>query len=238
MDTGMEGGQGGGAGAEPQSQVSQDGDQQLSSTNAQLEAVLKKLDDLEAQVRGLQSGKDRGQSKLQKQVRSVSEQVKKVNTYLERYKDPDEAARQIALDQLLGEAGDEDEDELEVPASKGKAKPEPQASLGVNEKLFTALGVDPKDPEIQREFARRLLAGEDQLDAAIAIAEAKKLPPESPPPKPAGVAPGGAGGKTETTLAALNANYEAELNKLPRPTPVHVLHELKKKYRKLGLEVW
>jgi hypothetical protein len=235
MTQGMESGQGTGAGAAPQSPASPSGDQQSSSTNVSLETVLKRMGDLEAQLRGLQKVKDKGTNKLQKQVKSISEQVGKVQQYIERYGSTEEAARQMALDGLLGEDDSEDDYEPDVPVAKGKAKPKLQASADaeVDHDLLDLIGVDVNDPEL----VQRVQNGESYLDAAKSIGMSRKSPQQQQV-SAAALGPGGAGSKVETTQAALRASYDAEVAKLPRPAPIIQLEEIKRKYRRQGLDVW
>ncbi len=220
-----------GAGTETQDQVSQTDDKQSSSTTVTLETVLQKLVDLDKQVRGLQKVKDKGTNRLQKQVQAQAEQLKKVAAYIERYGSPEEAARQIALDGLLGDAGDDD-DEPEVPASDDKSKSKQAASVDVDDELLTLLGIEPNDPELMR----RIKDGMSQLDAAKAVANAKRSSQSSA--SAAALGPGGGGQAAETKMAALRSQYDEETAKLGRPAPIHQLEEIKRKYRKQGLDVW
>lgn len=112
-----------------------------SQATPDLEAVLKRMSDLEAQLRAQQSGKDKGVFKLEK----------KVDELLDRYEQyrqemtPAKARREIQLDALLEQSGGEPVPSSTQPAPGSAPAGETRPEVGV---VLTELGLDANDPQV------------------------------------------------------------------------------------------
>lgn len=169
----MEGGQAAGEQGAAPLETSQAGGSELSSAQV-IAALVDKVTRLEKQVRSQQSGKDRGVTRLEKQIDELSKALETAK------------ARQ---------ASGEDEDE---PASQPRVQEQADNLVDVDEELLGLLGVSPNDPQ----FVMALLKGEDPLAAAKAIASKKKNQPSGTGAGVMPVTGGGTASTSQASLKA------------------------------------
>jgi len=218
-----------GAGVD-QPQVSQpEGVQQSSPGGVSLESVSKQIESLTAQMRGLQSITDKTKAETNREFKSVREQVEKVKAYLDKYPDPEQAARWMALDAMLESQGHQ-APAPELPVNRPPVSGQAPVTTGIDAELLALLGVDPSDPQFVAEMAR----GNSAQAAAVAVAKSNR---QVGAPNPAGIQPTGAVAPATTQKAALEAAYQKELSQIPRGgwAQIALLNE---KYRAKGLEKW
>lgn len=236
---------------EGQAGVSRTGGEQSSSESASAsESPLAEMEErvkrLEGTMKSLQSGKDRGinkatkiAKKAQSRTEELSEEIGKMQRYLEEYGSIEQAARALAIDELLLEPA-QGITTSEVSPEVGSADQEPETEVSVDEELLTYMGIDPHDPG----YVKRIQEGEDPLEAAKAIAREKAgvgtQEAQTEITTTAGVMPtgGGVGGSQATTAqAVLKKQYDQELQQIRRGD-VNAIHQLKDKYRRKGLNIW
>jgi hypothetical protein len=200
---------------------------------------------LEGTMKSLQSGKDRGINKAtkiateaQSRTKQLSEEISKMQRYLEEYGSIEQAARALAIDELLLEPAQQIT-ASDVSMEVGSADQEPETEVSVDEELLTYMGIDPHDPG----FVKRIQEGEKPIDAAKAIAREQAgvgtQEAQTETISTAGViSTGGVGGGQATTAqAVLKKQYDQELQQIRRGD-VNAIHLLKDKYRKKGLDIW
>ena len=226
----MESGQPVGDGID-QSQFSQpEGDQQSSPGGVGLEIALQQLEArIDAKIRGLQSANDKNKAATSREVGQLKEQFTRMKGYLDRYPDPDEAARQMAIDDLIG--GTPQAQFTQVPATPPQVSGGQPATPGIDAELLALLGVGPSDPHFVAEMA----SGKSAMEAAKAVARAKQ---QAAPPSPAGIMPTGGSAPATTQKAALQAAYDKEVAQVRRGDWSGI-EALKAKYRSKGLtDLW
>lgn len=231
----MDGGQLGAANAKT-------GDEQHSSVNAdakQLEELKQLVTDLSGQVKALQGNKDRGVHKTQKQVDALTNQIAQLTeaqTYLEKFGDPTEAARQQLLDRMIREGQD-------LSGSGGLGADEAgeanlnSAQAEADKELFELLGVDAAG----EDYLKAVDSGLKPLEAAKLVAKANQAAQNVDPNQALGIT-GGIGSTPAGSNQAqiLNQQYEAELEERKaeiQGNPWEV-EQIKRKYREKGLEIW
>lgn len=225
------------------------GDKQNSSVDAnakQLEELTKTVKDLSGQLGALQSGKDRGNHAAQKsaseaktQVDALTQQINELTEaqeYLERYKDPTEAARQQMLDRMIREGNAPGQKGSKGETNAGQADLQ-GAQADADKELAEMLGVDMAGPE----YAKAVAQGLNSLDALKAVNKANTA---------GGVGDGealgigggtsGATGISGSQVQILQSQFDAEMEEKKdalQGNPWHI-EEIKRKYREQGLEVW
>jgi hypothetical protein len=228
----MEGGQVVTPVEQPSSESGQPGVQQPSAGGGDVAAFQAKIDALEAQVKALQSGKDRGQRKLAKEVESIRGELEKYDAYLKKYSNPEDASRQFMLDRIIerefGGAG------TETTEDEGRAAKNPQSmpTVQIDAEFLGLLGISPDDPAL----TLALQQGKDPVEAVKTVAKAKQANPPAPTSPSENVPTGGAG-SSQTNQAALMSEYQAKASKLRRGDWAAAA-ALAEEYRKKGLDVW
>ena len=214
-----------------QSQASQPGGvQQSSPGGVGLETVLQRLDSLDAQIRGLQSATDKNKAATSREVNQLKEQITRAKSYLDKYPDPDEAARQMAIDDFIG--GTQQAQFLPVSANPPQVSGGQPTTPGTfDPELLALLGISESDPHFVAEMA----SGKSAMDAAKAVARAKQ---QAAPPSPAGIMPTGGSAPATTQKAALQAAYDKEIAQVRRGDWSGI-EAIKAKYRGKGLtDLW
>lgn len=217
----------------------QDG-QQHSSVNAETEELKSIILDLQGQVRALQGNKDRGTHQTKKELDRLTKRVNEfteMQTYLEKYENPSEAARQMELDRMIREGKGLQEDIASGADDAGLADLQ-KSQAKADEELFELLGVDASSPE----YTKAISQGLSPLEAAKAVAKANRTGSQIGEGEATGIT-GGMGGSTGISGSQkqiLQSQYEAELEEnkdVLQGNPWHV-ELLKRKYREKGLEIW
>jgi len=213
-----------------QSQFSQpEGVQQSSPGGVGMEAVLQEIRDLKAQIRGIQSASDKTKAETSKEVHQLKEQLARAKSYLDKYPDPEEAARQMAIDDLIG--GMPQGQFTQVPVNPPQVSGGQTAKPGaIDPELLALLGVDPSDPYFVAEMA----GGKSSVEAAKVVAKSRQ---QAAPPSPAGIMPTGGSAAANTQKAALDAAYQKEMSQV-KPGDWRSGEAIKLKFRQKGLDVW
>ena len=230
MTSTMESGQPVGDGID-QSQFSQPEGVQQSSPGGVvgLEAVLQRLDNLEAQLRGVQSITDKNKAATSREVDRLKEQIALTKKYLDKYPDEDEAARMMAIDRLV--YGTPQGQDVQVPVNPPQVSGGQTAKPGtIDPELLALLGVDPSDPHFVAEMA----GGKSSVEAAKVVAKSRQ---QAAPPSPAGIMPTGGSAAANTQKAALDAAYQKEMSQV-KPGDWRSGEAIKLKFRQKGLDVW
>ena len=180
-----------------------------TSSEPTLAEVLQQLKELQGHVRSLQSGKDKGTQRVQTEVQSLAEQMKRYGEYLDRYKDPGEAARQYELDDLLAQKRQGISNTNATYTGKDGS---PTATSGVDYTGFiNAMGLPVNDAEV---VAATTSGGEtlDVINKLTDIANKRRQspkPPAQPSPLPS------SGGQTlpgEETLDDVTAKLDQAMS--------------------------
>jgi hypothetical protein len=194
-------------------------------TESQLEVALKELGELKGQVRALQSEKDKGIAKVSKQFKELSEELKQYEEWKTRGKTPEEAQREMLIDQILKEyQGSPESTEVPQPATV--------ASPDYLSPVLEMAGLKSDDPEVV-EILRK------ENNPAVLIGEIKKLSENRKQAPPKAPAPGaamstGAGTAIESeSLESITAELQAEIAKPATPATRARIKELRKKHEAL-----
>lgn len=189
--------------------------------------LAKQIEELTAQVRALQGDKDRGVHKLTQQVSDLSSRLTDYETYRSRGLSPDEAQRQMRIDQLLQtqEPAPVPQSAPPVPAP-GQPSAQNQAGTKVDVGRFLeAMNLDPNGPEAVMLYREGRTSPEALLQ--FAIEKAAKRPEVNPAqtmPAPSSMA---------APSGDLMAEYQQKASKLPRGSTE--LMKLRAEYRMKGL---
>jgi hypothetical protein len=209
------------------------GDSDGSNDSTGLETLLKRLDVLESQQKSLQSDKDRGVNKVQKENRKLQNQFAEMQSYVEKY--GEDAERQWDLDQTLQRLNTLAEQFESARQEDASAKQKPAAET-VDPELLKKYGVDPQSAE----YLAHVKAGLTGFEAVLATATGAKPPVQRE--GDATGASGGAGGagSPTTAQAVLKSQYEAALDKAQKEygflTPDQ-LQSIDDDFRKRGLDI-
>jgi len=203
-DVQREGSPGGG---EPQSLPNSDASTAQDVKRTSIDAdelvsiLLEKPDTLDKLYRGLQSTKDRGFAKLEKEQKSLAEQIAEVKKIMDQKDWPEDAAVYY----------------LEHESKKGKAETQPAGNRVEEPSKFDPsdflgrYGFTQNDPEVVRFIVDR--NPKNPLDWADFVIERKSIPGATP--KPSQVMPSGGGSPvTEPNIDELTARL-VELQKDP-----------------------
>lgn len=193
--------------------------------DATLEAAWQKIAQLEAQMRAAQSNKDKGVARVGREVKVLSEQFARYEQYREKFGSPEEAQRQMAIDDFLAERNGTERPAAAVPAPAGVA-PAKQAP-SVDADALELLGLGRNDADVIASIAD----GKTSLQDFVALAKARKA--KAPPPNDATVLPSGGGSSVNPDL---QAEYQSRLKGMQGN--VDAIAALKTEYRKKGLQVW
>jgi hypothetical protein len=214
-----------GAGGEPTPPVSQAGDQQSSTVNPELEAVLKEVKTLRQEIKGLQSEKDRGAKKLGQRVDVMEERLSRYDELRQSGLTSAQARRELKLDALLAEqdGGSSGDDGQAQPAGNRTAAP----GVDINQ-IIVGFGLDANDAAVVGVLQKHT----DSLEAVGELAKlaGAKNNPQTPTPTNAGqMMPSSAGVSVQTgeTLDAVTQQLQAELIK-----PIKNMVEIKKLQKK------
>ncbi len=203
-------------------------------TAPELETVLKVVKDLEAQVRSLQSGKDKGMAAVQREIKELKASKEQFDRYaklLQNGAEPDEAyqsvRREVMVERLLAKL-EAEEGEAGVPRQDGAGTPSPQAgqAADVDPSVF---GLDPNAPEVVELYRR----GEVSLSALYTLAQKAKARQEVQP-NPGAVLP--VGGGIAPPSKDFTEDYRKEMYAARGQGP-HVGRQIKEKYRQKGVDV-
>lgn len=174
----------GGEQGSPNPEASQEKDVQQSSFDAKaaVTALQESPEFLELLSRQTQAVKDRRFNKLEGQLGNLEEQLAKYEEYRKLGKSPEEARREMQIDQLIAEG--------RVP-TEPQQLPGKQTVAPVDTKLdefFQAFDVDPTGPE-----ATQLIRDgkTDTVSLTRFVIEQEKR--QSAPPNPASIMPAGSG---------------------------------------------
>lgn len=225
-----EGGQPEGAPGQPNQNVSPPDVQQPSPDGAvTIETVLQRVADLEGQLRGVQSTKDRGTAKLNKKVDSLAEQITRYEALRARGVEPDVALREMEIDDLLAERRGTQQPE-QVPQQVQAGSPAPAANIDTQGILKT-LGLDPASPEVT-EILRTNTDAVSQIAAAVELVKRRRAQAQAAP-NPATVVPTGQGAPAGGDL---EAEYKQKLSQIRRGDVASVT-ALQQEYVKKGLQI-
>jgi hypothetical protein len=219
------------------------GDQHNSSVNTETEMpswaaeIVENQKKLDAQVRSLQSGKDKGIANLQKELKETQGAFEEVFALGQKYDDPVEAKRNWWIDQQM-RAQTQGADFLGAASSQQNVDLAGQGSTAgnVDTELLKQYGIDPQSAE----YAEQVKAGKVGLEAALAIMAARQIQ------QVGGAATGASGGGTGTSQSVATAQqvlrdqYNEELDNAQKASggvlPALQLYKIQEKYHKLGLE--
>lgn len=199
-----------------------------SSVEAEsLEAVLDKVRTLEGMVKSFQSGKDKGQDRLESQVANLSEQLARYETLRAQGLEPAKAEREMILDDIIAER--------RTPQEPTPGKPRPAASVEA-QTIAKALGLNENDPEVVKTLRDH---PDNVLEQVLGIANLARTR-QSTQPNPAAVQTAG-GGAAVSSEDELSKQYQSEKSKIKRGSQAaNQLMALKQKYRenarRLGIE--
>lgn len=233
MSNPMEGDPKVGGAQEPQAPLSQPQDvQQPSPGGAEvtLETVLHKINDLEKQLRGIQSEKDKriaAEGKLTKKVQGLSEQFRQYKEYRDRGMGENEALREMRIDAILAAQNEIENGTGDQPPVQPGTQP---AAEGVDEATLAVLGLSANDPDV----TRLLMEGKNSLQDFVGLLKQRAT---KQTPQPSSILPTGPQAAPKTSAADLQARYDAEIASV-FPGDFARLSAVKAKYRKLGLDVW
>jgi hypothetical protein len=182
------------------------------------DAVMKRLDALEAQNRGLQKGIDK------RMDRDVMPTIQKLAKYLGVTEEQVVAAQRNAkLDELVAN------DLATPPQPISTARSDATATIGDVQKVISEYGLDPNDPEVLKTL---LVENPTVALGKLAIARAKN--PESTSAQNPPLS-NGKSLTTETTPEELRKQYQKEVAGF-RGNILKV-SEIQARYRKLGLNI-
>jgi len=138
-----------GGGGSPGDQV-QNADQTPSPVSDPIVSLEKRLAQLEGDLRGLRSVTDKGMAgvnkEVQQEVKGLKQEVAKYKKLLEKYPDPDDAARAMFLDRLM-ESGGSQVANVQVPPQPVVGSQQGGATVDV-EGLLELLQLPNNDPEV------------------------------------------------------------------------------------------
>jgi hypothetical protein len=189
-----------------------------------LEATVKELT---AQVRALQSEKDKGVAKVSKEVQSLSEQFKQYEKLKARGLEPEEIVERMELQELLAERRGS-KPSADVPSGKAGTQTQ-EASVNVTEWL-PIMGLDANDPKVVQVLASGL-EPMDQLTALRGVWDQNKKAQQQPP-NAAQVMSAGAGTTTTGDTVDTLTDQMRELQKEPMKN-YRKIQELSAKLRPL-----
>jgi hypothetical protein len=215
-----------------------DGEQSsnVNSTEETLQAMLKRLETLEAHQKTAQSNKDRGINQVQKEQQQLKGEFTEMKAYLDRYPDPADAERNWQMDKFLqanaqqGPPQNVDQG-FEQNATAGASETSQQVT-----ELLGKLGVDQNSPEFLANLGRGLSVEQAAL-ATLATSQSSV--------QQDGVASGvsggqGGGSNVQTTQEVLRAQYTQELDTLQKQAggtlSPDMLYATQEKFARLGLE--
>ena len=193
------------------------------------EAVLKKLNELDSQVRAFQSGKDKGIAKLSKEFDNLSEQFARYEQYRQKGLTPEQASREIQLDDLLAERRSAvSQAPPAAPANLGGNQAQGPDTDSVVESFLKVAGLDANSADVV-QILRGSADPIAQIGKLSALAEQRKAQ-AAVPPNPAAVLPGGGGQSVpEPDLAV---QYAERLKQIPRgPGAPELLRKLREEFR-------
>jgi len=198
------------------------------SGESQLEAALKKINELDGQVRALQSDKDRGVARVSKEVKDLSKQIERYEQWKELGKSKEEALRELQIDELLASSQPES---AEVPPKEEPAVQPKAAGEEYLNPYLESLGLEDSDPDVI-DILRK---NRDPASRIIAMSELSKSRKQAQaPPNPAAVQPTGAGGAVQPeTLESVTEQLNRELAKPASPETRARIRELGKKQKEL-----
>lgn len=190
--------------------------------------LVKQIKELAAQVHALQGDKDRGVRRVEQQVSDLSARLTDYEAYRSRGLGPDEAMRQMRIDQLLQSQNADRPPEPAAPApppgNPGMLVQAPKVDV---EQVLTAIGVDPNGPEAVLLYREGKTSPEALLEFAV-----RKLT-RKPDVNPAQTMP--APGMTSAPAPDLMAEYAKKAAALPRGS--QALFNLRAEYRAKGLQL-
>lgn len=204
------------------------------SGDATVATLLSEVTQLKAQVNSLRSEKDKSVVRTNQRLSEFEErqaQLVAMAKAIEQYGSPDEAARQMAITELLQGSNTQ----ITAPPAEQTTAPAGQDNVAPQETdLVTLLGVNPSSAE----FIAEISSGKTANQAAIAIASARAAGDNVNPNAASGLNTGGKGGAPDAaTQSALEARYQNELSTVPQGD-WRAIVALKNKYRRDGLEKW
>lgn len=197
-----------GTGGTPTQPVSTGATAADSTGEASLADAMKLLKELQGHVRSLQSEKDKGVRNVQAEVKSLSDQLKQYEKYRVKFNDPEEAARQMEIDNLLVKNRG-DIDGLQA-AQTGKAGTPTSVSSADYAGFASDLGLSINDSEVLAAIQEG--SRPDVYRKLITIADKRKAPvaPTNPAPLPVS---GGLPVAGEATLEDVTSELNAEMSK-------------------------
>lgn len=215
-----------GAGASQAPVSPSQGDQPTSSGAPSYAELLESVRALDAQVRSMQSGKDRGISSLKKQQENFQKQLAEFRALTGE----GGVSEQVAMRILYPNLPEEPQATPEPATPQGRYGSQPPRSTVDTDALFKAFGIDPQtDPEVTNLYRQ----GKTSLDDAAALIKQRTTRP-APQPNPGQVLP--TGGGQSVPVDDLQAQYSKELSNIRRGD-IAAISRLQAKYQKLGLPV-
>ena len=214
---------------EPTVTASTTGVQQPSTVSPAIEVVLKKLTELEQQMRAVQSDKDRGVNKLGKRVDSLKEQLDRYDELLQSGLKPAQARRELQLDALLAQQ--------DTGASGGVEPAQPAGNRGAApgtdyNSIIVGLGLDANDANVV-EVLQKNTDPLATIDGLVKLQQQKNTPTAPVVTNPGQMMPTGGGLSTQAgeTLDEVTAQLQAEIAKSVKD--MKKIHDLKKKQEAL-----
>lgn len=117
-----------------------------SSVPTAPEDVLNRISRLEARIASLQSGKDKGVNRVESLANELSERLDKYDQYLAKNMTPEQARRELAIDDLLASRGETRENLSPQDNPAGNRQP---SAASVDERaILTQLGLDANDEAV------------------------------------------------------------------------------------------
>jgi len=213
----------GGEPTKPKVDPSAEGGEQGSPGSAsELEALSTIVKDLEGRVRALQSEKDRGVARVQKDLSEMKDELEKYYQLRHSGVSDEDARKSLILDEIIAER-------MGVPGQE-RAAPEPV--MASDDSLKPALelaGLDANDPDVIKIL--RTTPQPEQQTRIMLLGLERKQAREKPPSPGAAMTTGGGSAVAGETLETVDAELTAALNE---PVKDHKkIRELRVKHEEL-----
>lgn len=213
----------GGEQTKPKVSSSPEGEAQPSPGSAsELEALSKRVGELDGMLRALQSDKDKGVAKVQKQVTEMQDELERYYELRSKGVTEQDARKSLILDEIIAERMGVSERVEEAP------QPVPTSDERLKPALALA-GLSANDPEVIEIL--RTSPVQEQINRIVQLGLSRKQAQAVPASPGAAMSTGGGGAVPGETLESVEAELKAELAK---PVKNHTkLSELRRKHEEL-----
>ena len=216
-----------GTGGKPTQPVSPGQPGANSAGEVTLAEVLQQVKELQGHIRSLQGEKDKAVNRVQTEVRTLAEQMARYEKYRARFNDPDEAVRQMQIDDLLAQ------DRAGAPQAQApqqvQAGSRPTAAGVDYTAILNSMGLDPNSPDVVRLMTENSSPVEVINGFASLKQRAERAQQQQAPVNPAPL-PGAGGAAASSAAIAIAEEYESR-KKTIRAGDVDALYRLKLEYR-------